>query len=96
MNDRFFIIAGNYDEAKNFMVNKIGDMWMEGNTSMSLSNFTYVSHWTKLKGLRNAHGWFVGTWRQRSDIKQIVEQLWLTQDFPKETLREIFREILQN
>ena len=74
MNEKYYVIAGNRNEFINFRDIKCNDLAKEGKT-VSLSNFVYVISPTQLKGISSPHGWFIGTWRDRHDIKDIVQAL---------------------
>lgn len=87
MSDKYFVIAGNRFEHDVFAKKKCEEMYYEGNTSMTLSHFIYVSDISSLKGYSNPCGWFIGSWRERKDIKDILQQLMLAKvgyDEPKE------------
>ncbi len=75
MNDRIFVIAGNSNEYNIFTRKKCDELYRANNTSISLSNFVYVSDVITLKGYRDPHGYFIGSWRERKDIEDILEQL---------------------
>ena len=75
MNEKYYVICGNHQEFQNFVTQKAGDMWVAGNTSVSLSNFVYVNGTEQLRGISSPHGWFVGTWRDRKDLQEIIMQL---------------------
>jgi hypothetical protein len=72
MNDKYYVIAGSHEEYKAFILRKAMEMTIDGNTSISLSDFVYVSGPETLRGLRNPRGFFVGTWQKKSDIKDIL------------------------
>lgn len=75
MNEKIYVIAGNHQEYENFSRRKVFELYNKGDTSISLSNFVYVSGPTKLRGLRNIHGYFIGTFTQRSDIEELKRYL---------------------
>lgn len=74
MNEKYYVIAGNRNEFINFRDIKCNDLAKEGKT-VSLSNFVFVIAPIQLKGISSPHGWFIGTWRDRHDIKDIVQAL---------------------
>ena len=78
MNDKYYVICGNRNEFQEFVTKKAADMWMNGTTSVSLSNFVFVHSSEQLRGQSCPHGWFFGTWRGLSNIKEIVLQLALS------------------
>jgi hypothetical protein len=72
MTNKYYVIAGSHEEYKAFILRKAMEMTIDGNTSISLSDFVYVRGPETLRGLRNPHGFFVGTWQKKSDIKDIL------------------------
>jgi hypothetical protein len=75
MQEKYYVIAGNAQQATDFIKRKATEMWHDGYTSIALSNFVYVSSVLTLRGIRNPHGFFIGTWRDRRDIHEILYQL---------------------
>lgn len=80
MNEKYFVIAGNRFQATDFINKKVQQLYEMGTTSISLSNFVYVSDVSSLKGYSNPTGWFVGTWRERKDIDEIIIQLLMAKN----------------
>jgi hypothetical protein len=72
MNDRIFVISGTNEEYSRFIRIKCEELYRANNTSISLSNFVFVSSVDKLRGYRDPHGYFIGTWRSRRDIEEIL------------------------
>lgn len=56
-----YIIAGSYAEYKDFLKRK----------SFNSDEYKFVSNSNVLRGMRNVHGYYVGSWRQRTDIEDI-------------------------
>ena len=88
MNDRIFIIAGTYDQYKQWVKENI-DRFYKENTSISLSNFSYVLLPDTIKGYRNPHGFFIGTWIERHDLEPIFQQLLMATDITEKSHRTI-------
>ena len=74
-----FIIAGNYDQYKDWLRKKI----------LSPSTHVCVSSPAVLRGVQNPHGWFIGTWRDRDDMEEIFEVLLRSTDITTESHRRI-------
>jgi len=74
MNEKFFVVAGNSGQYLNFVKKKSEELWKQGYTSVTLSHFVYANTLI-LRGNRNPSGWFIGTWYDRPDAVQIVQQL---------------------
>lgn len=72
MNDRIFVISGTNEEYSKFIRKKCEELYLANNTSISLSNFVFVSSVDKLRGYRDPHGYFIGTWCNRRDIEDIL------------------------
>lgn len=74
MNDKIFVVAGHVSEYTYWVKNNI-DKYYAKNSSMSLSNFVYVSGPETFRGFREVHGVFVGSFRNRQDIRDIVREI---------------------
>ncbi len=74
MNEKFYVIAGTRNEFENFCRIKCNDLAKNGKT-VSLSNFIQIVSPEQLRGLSSPHGWFIGSWRTRHNIKEIVQAL---------------------
>lgn len=88
---KYYVIAGNVFEFDRFIKKKSAEMWNEGNTSVSLSDFVYVSGVDTLNGLSEIQGFYVGTWKNRSDVMEIQLQVHIIKEKMKQN--EIFLKI---
>jgi hypothetical protein len=59
------VIAGNYDQA---------NIWMHARQKRTVTH-TVVHNADQLRGMRNPNGIFIGTWRNRKDIFEILNML---------------------
>jgi hypothetical protein len=76
MNQKIFIVAGNYQQYKDWVKRNIDRLYQaDPSKSISMSNFVYVSVEDTFRGHREVHGYFVGTFRDRPDIKDIVMRI---------------------
>ena len=83
MNQKIFIIAGTYDQYRNWVKKNIDRIYQSDPSKyISLSNFVYVSGPDQLRGHREVHGYFVGTYRNRPDIRDIVQHIRLINSIP--------------
>jgi hypothetical protein len=68
--ERYFIVAGNHSEYKD---------WVFKNRSRfpdnNLNDFIYVHSLIVLRGYANPHGFFIGTFRSRVDLYDIVQTI---------------------
>jgi hypothetical protein len=69
---KIIVIPGNYNQGLDWAEKDCRKRWNNGNTSCSLSDYIIVTNPEQLRGIRNPHGVFVGTWRERDDIKDII------------------------
>lgn len=86
MNEKIYVIAGNHVEYDMFIRKKVFELYCEGDTSTTLSRFVFVHSPDKLRGLRNIHGYFIGTFAQRSDIKELKQYLCFINNVPYDSL----------
>ena len=87
-----FVVAGTYQEAQNWIKQDLEKRW-PNNTSLSLSDYKYISHADDVKGYTNPHGVFVGNWLGRPDIFEIVEALMLRSTHVNKTLGKIYGDL---
>jgi len=66
---KLFIICGNHQEYQEFVNKKISSL----TESFRITDFVYVSSPKAFVGHSNPHGWFIGTWRELPDIREILE-----------------------
>ena len=69
------VIAGTYDEANNWMKRDVMRRWNAGETSSTMSDYIYCNNADRIKGMKDPHGVFIGTWRQRKDMEDIFVTL---------------------
>lgn len=80
MSEKYFVISGNFFEFNSFLKKKCEELYNAGNTDISYSHFVYVSDISSLKGYSDPRGWFIGTWRERKDIDEIIIQLLMAKN----------------
>ena len=90
-----FVIAGNHDQAYNYINRKLEERILKGDIVSKIDDYKYVHNPTILRGIRNPHGVFVGTWKDREDILEILEILITSSDF-NQTLIDIKTELWKN
>jgi hypothetical protein len=79
--EKLFIVAGNKREY-DFFIRKKADELAKTGYPISLSHFVYVSSYQTLRGHKDVHGWFYGSYRQRADLGEIVMQIRITNNIP--------------
>ena len=83
MNEKYFVVCGTRKEYNEFTYKKLKERWAsDNNSSATLSNFDWLYTPEKLMGVRNPHGWFIGTWYEMENIKEILTQLLTVSDDP--------------
>ena len=90
MSDRYFIVAGTHAEYKN---------WFWKNRSRfpdnNISDFIYVHNSIVFRGYANPHGFFIGTFRSRADLYEIVTTIIMcSHDMTKQAKSELIRRVL--
>ena len=71
---RTLVIAGTEHEANYWIIQDLGKKY-PSNTSLSMSDYIIVHNPDQLRGMRDPKGIFVGTWRERKDILEILNML---------------------
>ena len=74
---KIFIIAGNIDQFMQWKHRNYPEMLTNGQIQ-SLQDIVYVAGVDNLKGHREPHGLFIGTWYTRNDIESILAQLLIS------------------
>ena len=93
---KIFVIAGNSQQAIKWMKGNNQKRWDNGDTSATLSDYVIVENPTIMRGHRNPHGVFIGTWKDRPDIMDIVMALMNATYETNPKLRKIWNEIYPN
>jgi hypothetical protein len=83
-----FVVAGSYYQASEWIKK---DRFKHNKL---VTDYVYVSSVTDLRGYQNPHGVFIGTWRDRPDIRDVVEALIIQSVLPVPKLREIWGELI--
>jgi hypothetical protein len=96
MSDKIFVIPGTHTEGALYAREHCGKRYAAGDTSASLSDYVVVEYGRvdKLRGTRNPHGVFIGTWRDRKDLHDICIQLNLSHDFQNPAIQKIMQDHL--
>lgn len=74
LNEKIYVIAGNYTEFKRFR-QKLQDYMYKEHIDFTHHSIVHVSNRYMLYGLHDIWGYRVGTWNQRDDLKEIEYQV---------------------
>ena len=96
MSDKIFVIPGTWREGALYAREQCNKRYAAGDTSASLSDYVVVDYGRveKLMGVRDPHGVFIGTWRERKDLHEICHILLSKHDFQNAAIQKIMRDHL--
>ena len=77
-----FVIAGNWNEFTNYTRDKVLD-----------KHYVYVSCPETLRGHQDIHGVFIGTWRERKDIVEILDAI-LTRTNNTDVIKDLYKQVI--
>ena len=76
------VIAGSYEQAQLWIQNDLAKRSAAGETTFNLSEYSIVHNQDQLRGMRDPKGIFVGSWRERKDIFEILNMLLVNMTIP--------------
>jgi hypothetical protein len=85
------VIAGTQHEANYWIIQDLGKKY-PSNTSLSMSDYIIGHNADQLRGWRNPNGIFIGTWRERKDIFEILNMLLV--QMTDQTKHKIIQDLL--
>jgi hypothetical protein len=85
------VVAGTQQEANYWIRQDLGKKY-PSMTSLSMSDYTIVHNADQLRGKRDPSGVFVGNWRNRKDIFEILNMLLVNMTIP--TKHKIIQDLL--
>jgi hypothetical protein len=91
--NKIYVIAGTAREATEWMKNNLQKRILNGENVIGMSEYAYVTGVDTLRGIRNPHGVFIGSWKERMDIFQIVEALMLSSIHVNPALSKIYNDL---
>jgi hypothetical protein len=80
--NKIYVIAGTSSQAFEWMRNHAMKRFDSGDTSVSLTDYVIINSEDQMRGLREVHGFFVGTYRGRKDLQEIVHRIRLINNIP--------------
>jgi rRNA pseudouridine-1189 N-methylase Emg1 (Nep1/Mra1 family) len=91
-----YVIAGTYHEAQTWIAKNYQERVAIGDKQASTRDYFYVSKAQDLVGIQDPHGVFVGTWRGRPDILEIVLEIVLRSTHANAALEKIYKDLRTN
>lgn len=88
-----FVIAGNQEQAYQYINRKIEERVKNGEEVSKINDYKYVYDVTTLRGIHNPRGVFIGTWKKRKDIFDIVSTLRQNCNPPNKALIKIWQDL---
>ncbi len=89
---KIYVVAGTGEEARRWINSNIEKRAKIG-MPYSLSDYVYVANADKLRGIQDPHGVFVGNWKGRADIFDIVQQLMMQSIHINPALSKIYNDL---
>lgn len=89
---KYYVVAGTRAEYNEFIKRKTIELYDSGIVDISLSHFVYADI-SNLKGISNPRGFFIGTWKERHDIVNIVLQLRMVTHIINPALEMLWEEV---
>ena len=80
---KIFVIAGNSMEARDWISSNLNKRSKAGETTLSMSEYVIVNSTHYLRGIKDPHGYFIGTWIERIDLEEIFQQLLVSVNDPR-------------
>lgn len=87
-----FVIAGDHHQATQWIRQDISYHAQQYGEWRSMLDYIYVSSAERLKGYSNPHGRFVGTWRERKDLREILITLHVQSNPPNPAILPLLKE----
>ena len=88
-----YVVAGNHEQAYEYINRKLEERIRNGEQVSKVDDYTYVRDVNVLRGILNPKGVFIGSWKERKDIKDIVQQLMVSQSHVNPVLIKIWKEV---
>lgn len=89
------VIAGSYEQAQLWIKNDLAKRSAAGEpiSTIPKSDYMVVHNPDQIKGLRDPHGVFVGTWKNRADINDIIDVLYARTQSKNHALDKVYSEL---
>jgi hypothetical protein len=93
--NKIYVIAGNYTEFVDYAHRNLEWRIHSGQTA-SMSDYVYVGNRRDLLGIKEPHGMFIGSFRNRNDLKDILETLasrYFTASEIPQSIKDLYNEV---
>lgn len=90
---KIYVIAGTVQEAKLWSNANYQKRVASGDQPDGMNQYVYVDSATRVRGIQNPHGVFVGNWLGRPDILEIVEALMTASTHVNPALGKIYKDL---
>ena len=89
------IVAGNYAEFSAYKRHKLNQALMndDAGLGMEIQSYRYVESANSIRGMRDVSGVFIGSWRSRKDILEIVANLRFLMSQRNNALEKVWNEL---
>lgn len=84
-----YVIAGNRTQARDWIRMDLDRRSAAGETTLSASEYVTVNTVSSLYGVNNVSGVFYGTWKDRSDMEEIFQELLFKQSANRPLLKRL-------
>lgn len=98
MTKTYYVVAGSYEEFKVWRDEKVQTLIKENSPEalkdlLEFVRFTYVFDVKVLTGVTDPKGYFYGTWRERPDIREVLEYLHIASLGKNQTIKLLLSEV---
>lgn len=88
-----FVVAGNIQQANDWVKKDLEKRKNNGVTTLSWSDYCIVTDAKRIRGIDNPHGVFIGTWRERPDLRDIISILMVSTRGQNQAINGIWLEL---
>ena len=86
--DNVWVISGNYQEYLEYVHRAVQESKYKG------KRFRYVASSDTFRGIEKPHGVCIGTWKERSDIMDVMQTLWNLHNHEGDKVRDLFQQAI--
>lgn len=91
---KIYVIAGNHNQFIDYVHRNIQWRIHSGETA-SMSDYVFVAHGKQLRGVKEPHGAFIGTYKEREDIEEIATILLASYEIGgiPQSVKDLYNEV---